>query len=108
MQISLLIVSVPIIGTILFFALQAGLAAAQSMKARRPIPLRACLGLMMGFCLLALASWVTVVLTIGLAHSRSPIQYTMHYGIGIAVLFLALPITCLVTYQWNANSRSKK
>ncbi len=59
-------------------------------------------------CLLTLASWVTVVLTIGLAHSRSPIQYTMHYGIGIGVLFFALPITCLVTYQWKTNSRSKR
>ncbi len=81
------------------------LKAIAAVRGRRPIPGGVLVALIAALGLTAMSLRVVIALTIGLAHSRAPFEYTRVHGwVCLAVVFV-LPSLVVVAHQFHAKRR---
>ncbi len=78
-----------------------------AFQERRPIPIVPLLSLILALAIIATIARVAIALTIGLAHSRSPFEYTRTYGIACLVIIFILPTIIVLAYHLCARRSFK-
>ena len=81
--------------------------SSKAIVAARPIPLPALAALIAGLAFLAAAVRLGVVLTIGLAHSRTPFEYTRTHAVFVYMICFVLPTVALLIYQCRTAGKRK-
>jgi hypothetical protein len=82
-----------------------GLKALAAFRGRQPIPSMALVSLLSALGVTAMILRIVIALTIGLAHSRSPFEYTRLHGLACLALVFIVPSVIILTYHFHARSR---
>lgn len=82
-----------------------GLKAVAAFRERKPIPSKALVSLLSALGMIAMILRITIALTIGLAHSRAPFEYTRVHGLACVFLVFVMPGIIILTYHFHARGR---
>ncbi len=90
---------------VLALGVWSGHKAIVAYRERRPIPSGVLIALLAALGMVAVIVRIIVALTIGLAHSRAPFEYTRLYAWACLALLFVVPGAIILAYHLQARSR---
>ena len=84
-----------------------GFKTITAFQRKKPIPKGVLLSFLSALALTAVILRVALALTIGLAHSRAPFEYTRWHGLACLVLIFILPGLTVLAYQIKTKNRAE-